>query len=1028
MTTCGINAQEQEEIWKTVGGILNLMSVEYTEADDKASFDSKSDAGLKNAAALWQIDGTVFEKELLTTTTVTRGEALTRNHTKIKAVDTRDSLSKAVYDGLFTWLVDKINETASSTDFDNFVGLLDIFGFEDFEINSFEQLCINLANESLQQHYNIYIFNKDLEECRGEGIDVTSVEFPDNTPCLELLTSKMGVMALLDEECQLGKGSDEGFLNNLNQHKSHAFFQRSPLMKDCFCIIHYAATVKYTVQGWLEKNRDTLKDDIKLMMRASGSSLVKELLPEPVETRGKKPTVSGMFKTQLSGLMDLINSTNPHWIRCIKPHPAKKPMMWENASVFNQLSSSGIIGTVRVRKAGFPVRIHFPDFAKRFRLIKPGPIDDAKGRSELIVSEMGFSKQQCQIGTVRVFLKSEAYTELEGAVRKASQKYIVAIQSWARKMNAEVDLRHLEFKANREAILASIKHLLALQKEEMDARKELESQCDQEWADAVEGDFSNLEGMARDAITAQEDKEFSEMMAEEEDIRTHLMERIEKERAERIAREEAERSRIIVEEEDARDEWTGEEDLEWNKIVYGAANEVREREETKDAEDAMRMAIEAEEDAEWASISYHAMLSYREHKAAEEERMAAEWQDILADVTQQREEMAYGMMYNEKSKHDFRRTEISNLRRNAYRNQQAQRMPGSLEERAMVNSTQWAFRQEAAHQRAEAVGQNLQQMKLRKEMLLGPSEITRQSKQRNTVENMLAEKAGRMIGDPDQIQQESRAVRVNPALRPHRPLTGSSGGRAGTPSGGFASGLLSQPSPSTVEEIISARERATATPSSTSSRAPREDRIGYKGSPYGGRPASASPQGNSPPASSPHYSTHSHHSPLGASPLGGSPRTSSPNGFMSSPRRQFGGASPASPPTRDSPRNNAQFSNNHRNTPPPSSAQFAAYKGAPKRYDYYSESPTPDPQNYFSPIAGNDRHSPPPFEEHQIPWHPTRTRIAAGLDPQTGFPSKPIRPQPKPAAAPHLGGSLRPATPDEKRQNRRYDDYRALRL
>jgi myosin heavy subunit len=246
----------------------------------------------------------------------------------------------------------------------SWIGLLDIFGFEDFEKNSFEQLCINLTNETLQNHYNSYIFDRDMEECRAEGIDVTEIKCPDNAPCLRMIAAKGGIIPLLDEECALGQGSETSFLDKITSaFEGNPFFGRKKTSRTSFIIHHYAASVTYEIDGWLDKNRDTLKDAVKLMMRDSKDALVSRVLPEPIpadQKQGRGLTVGGFFNSQLQDLMAVINSTNPHWIRCVKPHPAKKPRMFDGMSANNQLESSGVLGTVKIRKAGYPVRITAP--------------------------------------------------------------------------------------------------------------------------------------------------------------------------------------------------------------------------------------------------------------------------------------------------------------------------------------------------------------------------------------------------------------------------------------------------------------------------------------------------------------------------------------------------------------------------------------------------------------------------------------------------------------------------------------------
>jgi myosin heavy subunit len=468
MSAIGIPAATVSSMWSVVASVLHMGNISYNPNDEGSTIDPATQASVGTACKILQIDQTAFEKELLTTTLTVAGQLITKVLNPTAALDAKEALMKSLYDCEFQWLVDKCNEILDKDADGNWIGLLDIFGFEDFEVNSFEQLCINLANETLQGHYNTYIFQKDLEECRSEGVDMSTVEFPDNAPCIQMVTGKGGIMALLDEECSLGKGSDLSFLAKITDAcSSNPFFQRKILQKSSFTIKHYAGDVSYEVAGFLDKNRDTLKDAFKLILRASKDPFIAGLLPEPNDAR--RITVGGFFKNQLRDLMELLNSTNPHWIRCIKPHPAKKPLHWSGPSVMNQLSSSGVLGTVKIRKAGFPVRIKRADFAARYIIL---------GRTlEAILAFAKIPKTQAQIGTVRVFLKTEAYVILEQAKKDALLTYAQTIQAFAEATREQAVVQAKLRAANKvlyERLRFTALKALALQGDETNARAELQ--------------------------------------------------------------------------------------------------------------------------------------------------------------------------------------------------------------------------------------------------------------------------------------------------------------------------------------------------------------------------------------------------------------------------------------------------------------------------------------------------------------------------------------------------------------------------
>ena len=478
MHKMGLAPAKVESLLRVLAGILAFENIEFIPEGEGCTPTASSAVFIDQGCKMWGIDRVVYEQELRETTLTIMGKPVKRLLSVAQAMDGRSALDKTTYDCAFSWLVDQVN---ALLDYDVgeggcWIGLLDIFGFEDFKINSFEQLCINLTNETLQNHYNTYIFCKDLEECRAEGIDVSDVPFPDNTPCLQLMTAKGGIFSLLDDECNLGSGTDAGFLTNvIGAHSGHAFFEVKKLAKTpSFVVKHYAGDVSYDIEGFREKNLDTLKDAWKLLVRHSTDPLIKDLLPAPVEIKGSKPTVGGYFKRQLQELMDIINATNPHWIRCIKPHPAKKPLMWDNASVYSQLMSSGVIGTVKIRKAGYAVRIPKEAFLGTFKIIavaqgKPSTLEG-------IIGACGYQKNEAQIGKVRVFLRSHIYLDIEikrkaalaGAARIVQAHALAARQYVLSQANV-----HKVFKTLIDGLRSQIVLLVQVQTNEIKFRTEV---------------------------------------------------------------------------------------------------------------------------------------------------------------------------------------------------------------------------------------------------------------------------------------------------------------------------------------------------------------------------------------------------------------------------------------------------------------------------------------------------------------------------------------------------------------------------
>ena len=571
MDHCGFSANDIEGVWSAVAGMLHILQVKFKEIDaDSSELDPSTRNLVDTTAKFWQIDGATLAQELQTTTIQTRDGPVVKQLTTVKAADARDAVVKGTYDELFAWQVDKINGLTDSGTGSNWIGLLDIFGFEDFEYNSFEQLCINLANETLQNHYNAFIFTKDMDECRAEGVDVTEVKCPDSTPCLNMMTQRGGIFSQLDDECSLGaSGTDEAFLAKvLDVHTSNPFFAIKKGSRNSFIVHHYAASVNYTVENWLEKNRDTLKPDMKLLMRASKHPLIASLIEEPDENV-KKMTTGGFFKNQLTELMDVINSTNPHWIRCVKPHPAKKPLKVDGITCMQQLESSGVLGTVKIRKAGFPVRPTYAKFIARFKCIMgSAPAADAdpsavKEYCKKVIEHAGIEAMKAQCGKTKVFLKNEANQQLEAVREKALYIHVkrlvqaslsvvsqlaVRKQRWeasARLVQAEIRewlVRSQAVRAEREreraAVLEAMKAVLAPFNAELDAATEaLRSEEQEEWDALARQSREGLGGMVaafmsvvtnaeeerRFELELQEDEEWTQLAAQLNEARISAM-------------------------------------------------------------------------------------------------------------------------------------------------------------------------------------------------------------------------------------------------------------------------------------------------------------------------------------------------------------------------------------------------------------------------------------------------------------------------------------------------------------------------
>ncbi|KAK1760727.1 P-loop containing nucleoside triphosphate hydrolase protein [Echria macrotheca] len=401
LKTIGVSDAQQSEIFKLLAGLLHLGNVKIG-ASRTESVLAASEPSLVKACAILGIDATEFSKWIVKKQLITRGEKITSNLSQAQAIVVRDSVAKFIYSSLFDWLVEIINRSLATEDVLNrvssFIGVLDIYGFEHFAKNSFEQFCINYANEKLQQEFNQHVFKLEQEEYLREQIDWTFIDFADNQPCIDLIEGKLGILSLLDEESRLPMGSDEQFVTKLHHNYAadkNKFYKKPRFGKSAFTVCHYAIDVTYESDGFIEKNRDTVPDEHMAVLRASTNKFLGSVLVAAASVREKdvaaassnavkpaagrrigvavnrKPTLGGIFKSSLIELMHTINSTDVHYIRCIKPNEAKEAWKFEGPMVLSQLRACGVLETVRISCAGYPTRWTYEEFALRYYMLVP---------------------------------------------------------------------------------------------------------------------------------------------------------------------------------------------------------------------------------------------------------------------------------------------------------------------------------------------------------------------------------------------------------------------------------------------------------------------------------------------------------------------------------------------------------------------------------------------------------------------------------------------------------------------------------
>jgi len=401
LTRLGVSTEVQLHLWRILAALLHIGNIKIGASRSESHLDA-SEPSVAKACRLLGIDATEFAKWTVKKQLVTRGEKIISNLTPQQATVVRDSVAKYIYSSLFDWLVETMNAflapEAILKEVSSFIGVLDIYGFEHFAKNSFEQFCINYANEKLQQEFNQHVFKLEQEEYLREQIDWKFIDFSDNQPCIDLIEGKLGVLSLLDEESRLPMGSDDSFVNKLHHNFSgekHKFYKKPRFGKSAFTVCHYAIDVTYESEGFIEKNRDTVPDEHLEVLRESSNPFLTEVLEASATVRerdtaatnpkagaggapgsrrvgamaARKPTLGGIFKNSLIELMNTINSTDVHYIRCIKPNEAKEAWKFEGPMVLSQLRACGVLETVRISCAGYPTRWTYEEFALRYYML-----------------------------------------------------------------------------------------------------------------------------------------------------------------------------------------------------------------------------------------------------------------------------------------------------------------------------------------------------------------------------------------------------------------------------------------------------------------------------------------------------------------------------------------------------------------------------------------------------------------------------------------------------------------------------------
>ncbi|KAK6156220.1 hypothetical protein DH2020_010468 [Rehmannia glutinosa] len=473
MDIVGISKTEQEAIFRVVAAILHLGNIDFgkgKEIDSSIPKDDKAKFHLKTTAELLMCDPMGLEDALCKRVMITPEEVIKRSLDPLSAAVSRDGLAKTIYSRLFDWLVDKINKSIGQDhNSKSLIGVLDIYGFESFKHNSFEQFCINFTNEKLQQHFNQHVFKMEQEEYTKEAIDWSYIEFVDNQDVLDLIEKKPGgIIALLDEACMFPKSTHETFSNKLYQtFKTNKRFIKPKLSRTDFTIAHYAGEVQYQSDQFLDKNKkDYVVPEYQDLLGASKCPFVAGLFPpiaEETTKSSKFSSIGSRFKVielelsfqvdfillQLQSLMETLNATEPHYIRCVKPNNLLKPAIFENQNIMQQLRCGGVLEAIRISCAGYPTRRPFFEFLNRFGLLAPEVLEgsyEEKSACKKILEKKGL--KGFQLGRTKVFLRAGQMAELDARRAEVLSTAAKAIQRRTR-----THIARKQFMAVREAAI-----------------------------------------------------------------------------------------------------------------------------------------------------------------------------------------------------------------------------------------------------------------------------------------------------------------------------------------------------------------------------------------------------------------------------------------------------------------------------------------------------------------------------------------------------------------------------------------------
>ncbi|XP_024080477.1 myosin heavy chain, muscle isoform X17 [Cimex lectularius] len=437
----GFTQEEKDNIYKITAAVMHMGCMKFKQRGREEQAEPDGTEEGDRVGRLLGIEGADLYKNFVKPRIKVGNEFVTQGRNVNQVTYSLGAMSKGMFDRLFKFLVKKCNETLDTKQKrQHFIGVLDIAGFEIFDFNSFEQLCINFTNEKLQQFFNHHMFVLEQEEYTSQGIEWAFIDFGmDLAACIELIEKPMGILSILEEESMFPKATDKTFEDKLNTNhlgKSPNFQKPKPPKPGCqaahFAIGHYAGVVSYNITGWLEKNKDPLNDTVVDQYKKGTNKLLCEIFADhPGQSGGADPsggkggrgkkgggfaTVSSSYKEQLNNLMTTLKSTQPHFVRCIIPNELKQPGVIDSHLVMHQLTCNGVLEGIRICRKGFPNRMVYPDFKLRYKILNPAAVEkepDQKKAAGHVLESTGLDPDMYRLGHTKVFFRAGVLGQME---------------------------------------------------------------------------------------------------------------------------------------------------------------------------------------------------------------------------------------------------------------------------------------------------------------------------------------------------------------------------------------------------------------------------------------------------------------------------------------------------------------------------------------------------------------------------------------------------------------------------------------